>query len=235
MPKISRVSSALPVAMIVSAGLLAGCTGTSTYGTGVTQEAQLLKDITGIVSLGRSDKPKIDYSSRPGLVKAPAQTAELPPPAETIESDNAYFPQNPEEVRAARLAGSKKPFTRRDGGIEYTIPEEVEGEVASSETQQNLNYGRAADGTGDREPSAAEMARASTENREQRLRRMRELSSNGAIGSAPRRYLTQPKAEYRTPAPTAPVGNPGEYEYGKKERKPIFGGIFKREKNSPNS
>ena len=89
---------------VVSLGLLAGCSNGTTYGTGVSQQAQLATDVGGLLLLGSGDKKKpIDYSSRAKLVKAP-QGNELPAPAETIESDSAYFPTNPEEARARKLA-----------------------------------------------------------------------------------------------------------------------------------
>lgn len=212
-------------ALLLSAGLVAGCMGGSTYGTGVSQETQLLTDITGIVGLSDDKQTEIDYSSRPGLVKAPKESSELPPPAETVESDSAYFPTNPEERRAALRDGKKKPFTRRDGGIDHTLPGAVEGYEPTGATTEDQWRSRADDGTGDREPSAAEMAARSKEGKASRLKRMQEIAGTG-LGTGPRRYLTQPPSEYRTPADSAPVGQTGEYEYGKKEKKPLLGGLF---------
>ncbi len=218
-----RRNTALAVALVSTVGLT-GCVGGSTYGTGVSQEAQLVSDLTGLVSLGQNkEKPKIDYSARPKLVRAPADGT-LPTPAEQAgESESAYFPTNPEERRAARLAGTKTPPPYKDGGTEYTLPGDAGGPSASFETYKKRSIGRDFDGTGDVEPSAAEMARSSKEGRAERLKRFREITGNGGLSSGPRRYLTQPPQEYRTPSEAAAVGDVGEYEYGENEKKPLFG------------
>jgi len=216
-----RIATA--AALLASTALIAGCTGSNTYGTGVSQESQLVSDLMGIVPLGETErKEPIDYSSRPKLVRAPATDGSLPAPAETSGAESAYFPTNPEERKAALHSRAKKPFTRRDGGIEYTIPEDVDAPSASGEPIDDQTLGRADDGTGDREPSAAEMAVRSTQGKEARLKRMKELSGGVALGTGPRRYLTQPPVEYRKPAETASIGDTGEYEYGENERKPIL-------------
>ena len=219
------------VTLLASTTFLAACSGSNTYGTGVSQEAQLLSDLSGIVALGPAERKKpIDYSARPKLVRAPADGT-LPSPAEQGGgAESAYFPTNPEERQAARNARVAKPWTRRDGGIDHTIPEDVDAPSASREAPYEPWRGRADDGTGDREPSAAEMARNSIEGKKERLKRFREITGNGSLGTGPRRYLTQPPQEYRTPAETAAVGDVGEYEYGEKEKKPIFGGLFGNKK-----
>ena len=61
--------------------VLVGCNGTSTYGTGTSQEMQLVKDLSGLVSLKRSKQAKIAYEERPSLVRPGGK--ELPPPVET--------------------------------------------------------------------------------------------------------------------------------------------------------
>ncbi|MGI9357297.1 MAG: hypothetical protein ACR2PF_19340 [Rhizobiaceae bacterium] len=225
-----RIATA--AALLASTALVAGCSGSNTYGTGVSQESQLISDLAGIVPLGTTErKAPIDYSSRPKLVRAPENDGTLPTPAETSGAQSAYFPTNPEERKASLNSRVKKPFTRRDGGIEYTIPEDVDAPSATGEPIDDQTRGRADDGTGDREPSAAEMANRSTQGKEARLKRMKELSGGVALGTGPRRYLTQPPVEYRKPAETASIGDTGAYEYGEKERKPIFS-IFGGEKNT---
>ena len=65
--------------LVLAALLASGCTGTSTYGTGVTQEAQLYEDILGLATLAPAKKnKKIDYMARPKLVKPPTKTAHRP-------------------------------------------------------------------------------------------------------------------------------------------------------------
>lgn len=186
-----------------------------------------MSDLMGIVPLGETErKEPIDYSSRPKLVRAPAADGTLPAPAETSGAQSAYFPTDPEERKASRNARVKKPWTRRDGGVVHTIPEDVDAPSASREPADEPWRSRLDDGTGDKEPSAAEMATSSIEGREARLKRMKELSGGAALGIGPRKYLTQPPEEYRKPAETAAVGELGEYEYGEKEKKPIFGSLF---------
>ncbi|MDD9910398.1 MAG: hypothetical protein OXR62_11990 [Ahrensia sp.] len=218
-------SSCVGVVLVASVSALSGCTGSSTYGTGVSQEAQLVSDLANIVPLGTSErKEPIDYSSRPKLVRAPATAAaSLPAPAETVgASQSAYFPTNPEERRLA--AGSDKPreFTRRDGGLEYTLAGDADAPAASGEPILDTTRGRADDGTGDREPSAAEIVARSQQGSEERRRRMQELSGGATLGAGPRRYLTQPPQEYRQPAQTAAIGSVGETEYSETDKKPIF-------------
>lgn len=91
------------VAGLAGLGILAGCSG-NTYGTGVTSEQQLLNDVSGLFTLGAPGRKstRIDYTSRPKLVKAPADGS-LPAPAEKDDSQDAYFPQDPEADRQARL------------------------------------------------------------------------------------------------------------------------------------
>lgn len=177
---------------------LAGCTGGNTYGTGVSQEAQLLSDVTGILTLGSGEKKApIDYSARPDLVRAPDGTA-LPQPVESVASDGS-FPVNPEERRAALLAGAD---TSGDNG-----PLTVEGIEGPAIAKPTLIGDVNRDG--------------GFNVQQQRVARERVIAARktarGATGSGPRRYLTDPPVEYRTPAETASVGVTGERE--KRERK----------------
>ncbi len=204
---------------VVSMGALSGCMGGNTYGTGVSQEAQLASDVGGLLLLGDDKKAPIEYSARPKLVKV-ARAGELPPPAERITSDSAYFPTDPEGKRAARLAALSNGESD-DGsgatGADTRIRDSGTGPV------DRKQYGKFHNG--DHEESAAEMRRISVEGREERLKRAAEARGVGLGAGAPRKYLTQPPAEYRTPAETAAVGNIGEYEKSEAERKkkPIFG------------
>ena len=55
--------------VVVCAALLSGCMSSPTYGTGKAASAQLMEDVTGILSLGPKDRPQIEYKPRPELVK----------------------------------------------------------------------------------------------------------------------------------------------------------------------
>ncbi len=183
--------------------LVSGCTGTKTYGTGKTQEAQLADDLLGIAMLGQSkkDKPRIEYMSRPGLVKPPT-TAALPQPVDASAAQSDNFPKDPELRRAALLKEIEEAEARGE-----KIPEEAaalrrasigrpDGKVTSAR-EEDLKFWT-------NNPEEARKARE--------LFLARKKANAGASGSAPRKYLTEPKAVYRTPAETAPVGVLGEKE-----------------------
>lgn len=192
---ISRIAAAL-----FATGLIAGCTGTSTYGTGKTQEAQLLQDVTGILSIGGGGdkKKRIDYSARPRLVKPP-KVDTLPAPAEQISDQAGYFPTNPEEQRQVNLEAVRR--ADETGG---ELPPEVIAARRDSAARQTTALSNPyPDRTPHVDPSLTRKQRAEF------LKQKAELGG-GLSGSAPRKYLTQPPAEYRTPAETAPVGEVGE-------------------------
>ncbi|MFD0916139.1 hypothetical protein ACFQ14_06950 [Pseudahrensia aquimaris] len=199
--------------------LLSGCVGTSTYGTGKTQEEQLYDDLLGIAAMSGLEKKKepINYLSRPGLVKPPA-VAELPAPAETVENQAGYFPSDPEARRQQLL--SDLADAEANGG--ELPPEIVAARRESAERAKVLRRPGAAD-VRDNDAMTPEERKAARE----AFLADRSLS-RGASGTAPRKYLTEPPAPYRTPAESAPVGVPGEKEVDPyaKGRKSLFGSIF---------
>ena len=204
------------VVFLASAVVLSGCTGTSTYGTGKTQERQLFDDITGIVSLGGEKKEPIDYSSRSGLVKPPAQSA-LPAPAESIKDGAGYFPEDAGSKRQRLLAAIEE---AEANGTE--LPPEVVEARRQSAAAQTIQRPRSFTRDGDEEevynPQQARIAR------EAFLKQKAELA--GVRGAAPRKYLTEPKSIYRTPADTAPAGVVGEEAANplvKKKKKSLWG------------
>ena len=112
----------LRTATAVSAvALLAGCNvGSSTYGTGVSQESQLVSDLASVVSFKQKKKAQIDYSERDKIVK-PGRTSELPAPIETNEASAAFPGDSP------TVAHGAKPRIDR-------------GEGLSAEDRKYLNY-----------------------------------------------------------------------------------------------
>lgn len=96
-----------------SLALLAGCNmGSSTYGTGTSQESQLVSDLASVVSFSpKKKRKKIDYSERPELVKA-GTGGELPAPIEANEASSA-FPGGDGEV----APGTKPRIARGDEGL----------------------------------------------------------------------------------------------------------------------
>ena len=86
---------------LVGVGLSA-CTnvGGMTYGTGETQEAALIKDVSGLIGDSEKKAP-IDYSARPGLV-LPPDGSNLPTPVDgrgQAASVATNWPQDPDELR----------------------------------------------------------------------------------------------------------------------------------------
>ena len=196
--------------MFSLAVLLAGCSG-NTYGTGVSSQAQLAKDIGGMVSLGTGGRERtvIDYNARPKLVKV-EEGGSLPAPAERAESESAYFPTNPEEARAARYRERVDPSVRGEQPLGATS--------AGPATAVDLRESAKKVDELSRDPSASQMLRESVDGRQERARRIAEINGVGR-GVGPRRYLTEPPAEYRTPAETAPTGEVGEKEVKRKKKR----------------
>jgi hypothetical protein len=88
---------------LIVAALMAlpACTSAPTYGTGTRSDVQLLQDVAGIMTVTPKEKEPIDYKPRPGLI-APASTAALPEPQESIAQQAGVMPESP-EMRRKRL------------------------------------------------------------------------------------------------------------------------------------
>lgn len=79
----------------LAAFALSGCTGGTTYGTGVSHEEKTVKGLYNLLSLKPEEKKNIDYSSRPNLVM-PSDQAQLPVPGEAQQTDQNW-PVSPEQ------------------------------------------------------------------------------------------------------------------------------------------
>ena len=204
-----------PLALLVVAGAVAssGCSGTSTYGTGTTQEMQLVKDLSGLVSLKRSKPAKIAYEERPGLVR-PGQ-ATLPPPVETAATASkdgvSAFPVSPEQQRAQRRAAAARGEKVSGGSAAPTVA----GEKLSAEDRKFINW------SGPQTPAYRRWL-------SKRARTMKKNKTPVIAGDAPRKYLTQPPAEYRKAYDSAPKDSVGEAESSKAFKKKSKGNIFSR-------
>ncbi len=200
----SVIRAPLGVLVIAAASAsLAGCVGGTTYGTGVSQERQLVKDLSGMVSLRtKQEQPRIDYVNRPDLVM-PATTAALPQPLEeeqaTDQVSDVDWPETP-EARIARVqaaAGEVDPEsgdiiggnpTERTAGIRMEDP----GRFEHDDLLDVHGYKR------------RDQIKPETANR------VRELKDKLALSNGPtRKYLTEPPNQYRTPSETAPVDELG--------------------------
>jgi hypothetical protein len=193
--------------MVVSGALLAGCVGGPTYGTGKGADEQLLSDVTGILSLGPKDRPKIDYKPRPELVK-PAATAgagvdaALPAPQENVTTaSNGAWPESPEAARARLRAEA----TANQDDPMYDSP--IEGEVGKSKgvtSLARLNDRGNFESTPDPEAQRKEFKKR--------------LQETGQGSPTSRAYLSEPPLVYRETSAAAPVGDIGEDEWKKDRR-----------------
>jgi len=201
--------------------LLGGC-NSNTYGTGVSSTNQLYQDVTGIVSLSSDDKKRINYDSRPKLVKPP-RIAELPSPAEKIEAESAYFPEDPEIKRAKMLAELDA-----NDGVRAANKELSPEIIAMREESRKRNQMRKQLGTSDGDCHMCDhLERMKIDNQ----RAAQKVAKVQQPTIQPRKYLTQPPTEYRIPAETAPVGELGEQEDGnsgvpRKKKKGFLDSIF---------
>ncbi|MGI9365394.1 MAG: hypothetical protein ACR2O8_09450 [Rhizobiaceae bacterium] len=201
--------------------LLAGCSS-STYGTGVSSTNQLYQDVSGIVSLSSDEKKRINYNSRPKLVTPPL-VAELPAPAEKIEAESAYFPEDPEVKRARMLAE----LDEKDGvrASNKELSPEIE---AMREESRKRNQLRSQLGNQDGDCYLCdyyERMKIDNQRSEQRTAQVQQPTI------PTRKYLTQPPTEYRVPAETAPIGVMGEEENGNagvpnKKQKGLLDGLL---------
>ncbi len=190
-----------------SALALSGCVGGTTYGTGVTQEEQLIKDLEGMISFGsKKRKAAINHAARPNLVMPP-QTAALPVPVDQeSSSSNADWPESPEQ-RLARIRGEAEQADPRSGEISV----------------EELKRKKIGIGQDSREVGASDMDKdghaAISSLRDGTHKKAKMLKDEYAYSTGVnRKYLTEPPVEYRTPIATAPAGDLGISEAEKERR-----------------
>ena len=214
-------TGAKTVSGVLLLGLLAGCQGAPTYGTGVRSDKQLMEDLTGIVSLAPKRGPKIDYEPRPELVK-PADVNQLPAPQETITTaaaDSGQWPESPEQRRQRirnyatenRDNPDFKPIVRSGREVDPNEPMVTSPAAADRGTHQQ----------------AAPRDIASNRSQQADYRARKQLSEQGFADR--RTYLSEPPLDYRQPSATAPADDLGEDE-AKKEavehfQKKAVGGV----------
>ena len=187
---------------------LSGCMGGTTYGTGVSQEEQTLKDVYSMFNL-KSERKNIDYTPRADLV-VPQNTQELPEPIDSAATTSSPdWPETPDE-RIARIRAEAGEIDARTG--EYSLQERLrKKEGIAIETRSPK--GRFQPGVTDRDGNVIRFdGTASKMAREEVLRRKAELAPS--VGAS-RKFLTEPPVAYREPVDTAPQG---EEAYTPEER-----------------
>ncbi len=187
--------------LAVAIASLSGCMGSPTYGTDKPADQQLLEDITGVLSLAPKNDQRIEYKPRPELVK-PASLSTLPPPQDSvITASNPDWPESPEQRRARVRAEA----TANRDNLDFS-PEVVDTRTSTAPAAVRNARGDVVDtfnGNG-------------KQTREEFNRRIAENKQGSATS---RRYLSEPPTEYRKPAETAPVGDVGEEEWRKEQRR----------------
>lgn len=187
--------------LAVAIASLSGCMGSPTYGTDKPADQQLLEDITGVLSLAPKNDQRIEYKPRPELVK-PASLATLPPPQDSlVASANPEWPESPEQRRARIRADA----TANRDNLDFS-PEVVDTRTASAPAPVRNARGDVVDTFNGN----------SKQTREEFNRR---LAENKQGSATTRRYLSEPPTEYRKPVETAPVGDVGEEEWRKEQRR----------------
>ncbi len=189
--------------LLVSGLVLAGCMNSPTYGTGTPADEQLLSDLSGALSLGPSNKPRIDYKPRPDLVKpAPTALASLPAPQENvIASTNAAWPESPEQ----RLKRIRDEATANQENAAYESPV-ISDVVSRPGVTSAARIG---------ERGNFDVIDSPARQREAFNKRLAETKQGSPTT---RKYLSEPPLDYRAPSETAPTGDVGEDEW-KKERR----------------
>jgi hypothetical protein len=197
----------LVLGAMVAGFALSGCVSSPTYGTDKTASEQLLDDMSNIASFGARNKQQIEYKPRPELVKpAPGQAAALPPPQESVAQAGANWPESP-EARRKRL---RDEATANQDNPNYVSP--IAGEMPSENSWGRTDLASANSRAADR---ASRGTTAFSKEESAEIIKRRQLAKTGSPTT--RKYLSEPPLEYRQPAATAPVGDPGEDE-ARKER-----------------
>ncbi|MBL1406734.1 MAG: hypothetical protein COC17_05115 [Hyphomicrobiales bacterium] len=194
------IASAMAVAV-----LLSGCTGGTTYGTGVGQEKQTLNDITEMLTFKKKRKV-IDYSARPDLI-IPNQKLLVAPVDEVATASNSQWPESPEQRIARIRAAAEEAKATNKSRIEFaksnkqylSNKQKAYANDAAPIGQGVPNYSCDPDGLVMRQCTSDEISRA--------VQAQRKQKKEGFLTK--RRYLTEPPTAYLKPAGTAVVGDEG--------------------------
>ncbi|HEX2020904.1 MAG TPA: hypothetical protein VGO17_18385 [Aurantimonas sp.] len=194
--------------LLAAAPALTGCLG-PTYGTGKSQGETLFDDLNNVVSIGGGERTaEIAYSPRPELVR-PENTSVLPAPQPVRNTtSDPNWPESPEQRSARRQAAAYQG--------EGPVPADIASSRKEGVTQDYLDRTRGSGYTFRDDDDAQVLSPSELRGRGELLRERQQASKQGS--PTQRRYLSEPPLEYRQPAATAPVGEPGLDESVKERR-----------------
>lgn len=201
--------------------VLAGCSMTSTYGTGQAPEMALFREVSGGLLNKNEKKEPIEYQPRAPLVLPPSATAEaaqLPPPAETASSASPDWPVSPDDVVADVDARNEDDNPFNDvSQAEYRRLRPLSGVFPEQATVDRPTY--------DQDSGKTEYYNSIVRSNRQRDEFRQALADAKGYGSrgGERRYLTDPPLTYREPVAEAP----GEAAViPPKKKRGFFGRLF---------
>jgi hypothetical protein len=199
------------VALATAATLLAGCVGGTTYGTGVSQEAQTFKDLTNILSL-KKKTTVIDYSSRSDIVVPEQKTLVEPRVDQAAEVTPTDWPETPEQKIARIRAEAEEAnggslaqqiaFANQDKDLPTAPRKKILKAAPLGQGVPNVSC----------DPDGVIMRRCTDGEIRQAVLAVRNQGASSSTTVAQRRYLTEPPVVYRTPATTAVSGDAGYTE-----------------------
>lgn len=221
----ASVFRSVNLAVFLTAGVvLSGCVGGTTYGTGVSQEVQTVKDLSNILSL-KKKRNTIDYASRSDIV-VPDQKTLVEPQVPQSSQATPDWPESPEQ----RIARIRAEAEEANGG---SLSQQVafanqDKDLPAAPTKKILKSAPLGQGVPNIscDPDGIIMRRCSDSEIRAAVLDVRRKERYSGTGVTQRRYLTEPPVEYRTPATSAVVGDLGytdeelaEIARLKKERK----------------
>ena len=211
----SAISARLLVpATLFAPAMLAGCSMTSTYGTGQAPEMALFTEMTGGLLDKSEKKDPIEYQPRAPLVMPPtggeatiaSASTQLPPPMETASAAAPDWPMDPSE----RIGPGSGSVTAYNMHSEYKRLQPLADAFPEQERRtapQGEDYGK------------QDYYDTIVNARSQREEFRQALAESKGFGRTERRYLTDPPLTYREPVPTAPTGEAALDEGVQKKKK----------------
>jgi hypothetical protein len=191
--------------LVAAAALLSGCMSSPTYGTDKTANAQLMSDMSGILSFRDKKKAQIEYAPRPELVKPAKGSETLPPPQETVATvGNPNWPESPEQ-KLARLRAEADANIDNPNYDSPIVPDMAN----AAPSKKSLTGNWRTNESGVENPSNMAAQKAEYQKR---------LKDSQQGDSQRRKFLSEPPVEYRQAAADAPTGELGEDEYRKERR-----------------